>query len=335
MLALICAIGAALAAFVVGRNAQPIGRAAGLLDFPDDAGGRKLHAMVTPLVGGVGLTLVTLGAIGATLAFGDGGPTIEHDLARLALAVGAMFLIGAADDRFELSIRGRLAMATLVLALVVGFVPDFEIAFFRFDRSAALVLLGTAGLPFTLLCLVGLLNAVNMADGKNGIVLGLALVWSVFLLAYLPATVRPVIAAVAAATAVLFAFNMRGRLFLGDGGSYALSALFGLLAIYAYNHAFGDIGGADIVLLFTLPVLDTLRLLVTRILQRRSPFAAGRDHLHHYIYAKVGWPIGLAVYLALAALPVAGAALWPGSALSWLGITIIAYLAVLVATQRR
>ena len=335
MFPLICAGVAAVTAAVIGAAALPIGTALGILDYPDDPGGRKQHGRVTPLVGGLALTVTLLGAIAATLVWGpDHGPAAARDLVRLALAVAAMFAIGVADDRFELGVAVRLAVAMLVLLYVIAAVPDFAVTFVRFGRAPAIALLGAGAIPFSLLCLVGLLNAVNMADGKNGIVIGLALIWSAFLLAHLPPAVVPVMAAVAAALAVLFIFNLRSRLFLGDGGSYAVSALFGLLAIDAYNHDFANIGADDVALLFAVPVCDTLRLLVGRMIQRKSPFAGGRDHLHHYLYARVGWPRGLLVYLALAAGPNLGAALLPGSGVAWLGVTVAAYAAVLTWARR-
>ena len=335
-LTLFCTVAAALATAAIGSNARAIGTTLGLLDYPDDAGGRKLHAGVTPLVGGLALALAVVAAVIITIVAGpDRGAGVDRDLARLALGVGAMFVIGVADDRFELSVRVRLAVASAVLLGLVATVPDFALDFVRFGADGRLLLLGGLVLPFTLLCLVGLLNAVNMADGKNGIVIGLALIWSAFLLRHLPPVVLPVMAAVTAALAVLFVFNLRGRLFLGDGGSYAVSALFGLLAIEAYNHAFAEIGAEDIAILFALPVFDTLRLVVTRLRQRKSPFHGGRDHFHHYLYARVGWPRGLYIYLTLAAVPVAGAALWPGSGFAWLAGALIAYGAVLVWAQLR
>ncbi len=331
MFTLLCAVlGAAIAA-VIGVAARSIGGTLGLLDFPDDPGGRKLHAGVTPLVGGLAVTLATLAAIAVIAAFAnDRGGTAGRDLVRLAGAVGVMFLIGAADDRFDLSVRIRLGLATVVLAFVIASVPDFALTFMRFGQAPAMTLLGWASVPFTLLCVVGLLNAVNMADGKNGIVIGLALIWSAFLIVHLSPELRPVLAAVAGALAVLFVFNLRGRLFLGDGGSYAVSALFGLLAVATYNRAFADIGADDVALLFAVPVFDTLRLVVSRMVERKSPFAGGRDHLHHYLHATVGWPRGLYIYLALAGLPVVVAALVPGTALIWLGSSFVAYVAVLV-----
>ena len=334
MLALLCAAVAAGVTALIGRFARPIGVALGLLDFPDDPGGRKLHATVTPLVGGLAVATVTLAAIVAVLAVGDGGAAVERDLAWLGIAVGAMFVIGAADDRFELSVRIRLGLATLLLLLAIWAAPDFGVVFVRFGQAPVVHFLGGWSIGFTLVCLVGLLNAINMADGKNGIVISLSLIWAVILLLRLPATMVPVMATATASLAVLLGFNMRSRLFLGDGGTYALSAFFGLLAIYAYNHGFATMGADDIALLFAVPVVDTLRLVVVRVLERRSPFAGGRDHFHHYLYARVGWPRGLYIYVAIVALPNAAAVALPGTGLVWLGVTVLLYGTVLAYVQR-
>lgn len=329
------AIAAGVAALGVGLVAMPLGRALGLLDFPDETGGRKQHARVTPLVGGLGVAVIAVAAVFATLGFiPDLPPGVERHLGWLGVTVGAMFIIGVADDRFELSVRSRLGVAALVLLVVVATAPDFSLMFFRFSGERQLHMLRPFGVAFSLLCLVGLLNAVNMADGKNGIVLSLGLIWSVVLLVWLPAPMLPVMAATAAALAVLLWFNMHNRLFLGDGGSYAISALFGLLAIYAYNHDFAMIGADDVVLLFAVPVFDTMRLLVVRIMQRRSPFDGGRDHLHHYLHARVGWPRGLWIYVGLVAIPNAAAVIVPQTALGWIGITAGGYALVLHYARR-
>lgn len=327
---------AALSSWLIGRFADPLGRVLGLLDFPDYDGGRKRHDRVTPLVGGIAVTgAAVVGAL-LTLASGElAGPVIALHLVWLSITVGAMFAIGLADDRFGLSPKLRLMAAVGMLLVVVVYAHDFSLPMVRFAGQDRLSLLGPAGDAFALLCLVGLLNAVNMADGKNGIVLGFGLIWSAVLLCRLPPAWWPLLGSTAAALGIMFVFNLRGRLFLGDGGSYAISALFGLLAIYAYNSDFASMRADDVAVLFAIPVFDTIRLMTVRTLSGRSPLEGDRDHLHHHLHRSMGWPRGLWVYLAMIALPNLGAVLLPGTGPAWLAVSLIAYMAVLRVARKR
>lgn len=332
MISALTAVLALVLALAIGRRADRIGTALRLLDFPDTNGGRKRHDDITPLVGGVAVAGAAIGsALLARLFTPEPAPALH--LGWLAATVAAMFAIGVADDRFHLSPKVRLLAAVTALLLVVSFAPDFSLAFLRFTGQDDVWLLGGWGDAFSLLCLVGLLNAVNMADGKNGIVIGMGLIWTLVLLGHAPSTMLPVLAGTGAALAVMAVFNMAGKLFLGDGGSYAISGLFGLLAIYAYNHDFEVMRADDVAVMFAIPVLDTVRLMVARALQRRSPFEGDRNHLHHHLHARIGWPRGLWVYLAMVGLPNAAALIWPGTGLVWLAASCVIYAGVMTATR--
>lgn len=333
MVAGLSALVALLVSLGIGRHARWLGETLELLDYPDTDGGRKRHADVTPLVGGIALTVSCVAACALSQWLLPMGPWMSQHLAWLGAALLAMYLIGFADDRFALGPVIRLVLTIATLGVVLGYAPDFSLGFLRFAGQDSVWPLGGWGDAFALLCLVGLLNAVNMADGKNGIVLGMGLIWTLSIAARLPAAFVPVLAAAGVALGVLFAFNMRGRLFMGDGGSYALSALFGLLAILAYNSDFATMRADDVAVLFAIPVFDTVRLMVMRKLKGRSPFEGDRDHLHHHLHAYFGWPLGLGLYLALVAVPNAGAVLLPGTGLVWLGVSAVAYGATLAFTR--
>lgn len=324
LVAALCGLGVSV---LVGSNAMRIGRGLDLLDLPD--GNRKLHARATPLVGGIAVGGASV--TGALLSYWQGADTY---LLWLIVAVTVMFGIGMVDDRRHLPPVTRLLATVSLLLIAIAVVPEFRVTALRFTSASHPFLLGfSGGLIFTLLSLVGLLNAVNMADGKNGIVAGMALVWTLVLAAHAPPILLPLLVATGVALAVIGAYNMAGKLFLGDGGSYAVSALFGLLAIVVYNQPGSDMAADDVALLFVIPVLDTIRLMAARMARGQSPFTAGRDHLHHFIYARIGWPLGLAVYLALVALPNAGALVWPGTGFAWLAVSLVAYAAMIVVMR--
>jgi UDP-GlcNAc:undecaprenyl-phosphate GlcNAc-1-phosphate transferase len=335
-LSLTAAVVAFAISWLVGRNADRLGRWFGLLDFPDPSGGRKRHDKITPLVGGLAIVSAVLSVV--LLRFIDDGTAVavRTHLGWFAFAVFGMYLIGLTDDRFALGPKIRLALGFVLLLLVVLYAPDFGLPFLRFSGSERTWFLDDAGQGFALLCLVGLLNAVNMADGKNGLVTGMCLIWSLTLLPHCPEPLLPVLIATIVALAVIMAFNLAGRLFLGDGGSYALSGIFGLLAIYIYNHEFAQLRADHIAVLFAIPVFDTIRLMTARVRRGQSPFAGDRDHLHHHLALRWGWPKkGLYIYLALVAVPNLLTLLLPAFAPAWLLLALVAYAAVLTRAARQ
>lgn len=303
-LVLACALAWMLTVLICSRS-RTIGARLGLLDVPF---GRKRHAKPTPLMGGLVMVLVVLpiAAIWTSLY------TPEQWSGTIYLWLGAcglMALLGLADDRHTLSATLRLVLSLALLASLASYDPAFNIRFLMFENPNLAIGFG-ALLPaviFTALCSVGLANAVNMADGKNGLVLGLSLAWVLLLALRAPSPLWPLCAIIISALLVLLAFNLSGRIFLGDGGSYGFATCIALLAILIYNqegtHAGRLVSAEELMLLFSVPVADSLRLVVSRLASGRSPMEGGRDHLHHYLQDRFGWPGGLLIYYMAALLP--------------------------------
>lgn len=318
-----------LVALPICAFAFPIGRKLGVLDRPDRKGGRKRHAKITPLVGGIAtatpviLALVVLGILSDALA-----------LLVLAGVVAATLFLGFVDDRQHLRPSVRLVIASLIILPTLYFVPDFAVHQLISSRDGSTLTVGSFALPFTLVCLLGLQNAVNMADGKNGLVIGLSVVWTGIIASYAPTDLLPVFGALGLALGIAFFFNWRGKLFLGDAGSYSISALMGLLAIYVYNVSATPPSAEAVVLWFMVPVADCLRLIVSRALKGRSPFSPDRNHLHHYIYDAMPWRVGLPFYLCLVAMPAALANLWAKYTIVWIMLAGIAYVFLYITATR-
>lgn len=288
-------------------SASAIGKRFGLLDLPDQ---RKTHRQATPLMGG----LVMVGSF-APLCFvyvleafsSRWTPTLIIWLSVVAI----VSILGIIDDRKGLSPRARLSITFLVFGAASAIDPTFNVRVLDFLVPAVSLGLGTWWLAiiFTVVCLVGLLNAVNMADGKNGLVIGLCLGWLGLLATRAPEPLLPVFLLLIGNCLVLFVFNLRGRLFLGDGGAYGLATAVGLLAIITYNSPGSEtvrsVSADELVLLFSVPVVDSFRLTFLRMLRGQSPMAPDRDHLHHIMQSKFGWPLGLMLYYIIALLPSA------------------------------
>jgi len=319
---------ALLVSIAVGLRADSLGRALRVMDIPD--GRRKRHRRPTPLVGG----LAVLPAVLAALLV-PGGAFFSV----AAMLTGLGFLLGFLDDRAELSARWRFAIS--VLAVVTAFSSLPEMALSQLDFSfmpahEALTLAPAVAVGFTALVLVGLQNAVNMTDGKNGLVAGLCVIWCGFLAVSAPAPVPGIALVFAAALVPILALNLLGRLFLGDCGSYGLAAAIGLLAVYSYSASGAALPADTVALWFWVPVLDCLRLIAVRLGLGRSPMTGDRRHLHHYLGAILPWRYGLIVYLALVAAPGAAAIAAPQFTATFLLASTGLYAAIVaVGAPRR
>lgn len=292
---------AVLAAVLLCLNAERMCTSLNLIDTPV---GRKKHNAPTPLMGGITL-LGSFVPVALAFIFMDASERWVGSLLVWVGCVSAMALVGLGDDRHSLSPRLRLIVSFLVFSTAAAVDPTFNVRVLDFNLPPLTLGLGTWWLAiiFTVICCVGLLNAINMADGKNGLVLGLSLSWLAILATRAVGPLLPLIGLFAVVLMVLFVFNMRGKLFLGDGGAYAIATAIGLLAIMIYNtpgtETLRAVSADDLVLLFFVPVGDSVRLSYKRIRQGRSPMSADRDHLHHHLQDKFGWPVGLLIYWGL------------------------------------
>ncbi len=302
--AIVCA--AVIVAFMLCRHALAIGTYFNLLDVPGD---RKKHKHITPLMGGIVILAAVIPAALAIISF-VAPETHRAKLLVWSAAVSGMTIIGILDDRHSLSPRARLLASFAIFGIAAYIEPIFNVRVLDFEYPSFTLGLGTRGIAiaFTVLCCVGLVNAVNMADGKNGLVIGLCIGWLTLLATRAPESLLALVGLLIAVLLILLAFNLRGKLFLGDGGAYGLAAAIGVIAIAIYNspgpHATRAMAAEELMLLFAIPVLDSFRLTVKRLKRGQSPMAADRDHLHHHLQDRIGWPSGLIFYWIISILPL-------------------------------
>jgi len=101
---------------------------------------------------------------------------------------------------------------------------------------------------------------------------------------------------------ILFFDILKGKFFLGDNGTLILSTLIGFTMILIYNlnlkYEEIQISAENIFILFFIPGVDMFRLFILRILNKRDPFSADRNHLHHLLISKFSLNKTLIIYFA-------------------------------------
>ena len=286
---------ALLLCLLICTNAQPIGRWLKVMDVPDTV--RKRHAVPTPLVGGLAIIVPFITCVFFQLYAGH--PVDRMLFYAIAVCGSGVALIGFIDDQTPTAPWSRVLLliifygASLILDrnLIVHTLNWGSFAASGISTIGFIALLGVTA--------VGLVNAVNMADGQNGVVLGMFLIWSVCFSLVSDPSIEFVSMALAGLSLIVLGFNLAGKLFLGDCGTYGITFIFGLLAAAA--HARQLVPLETIVVWFFIPVADCVRLLIARTLQRRSPFVGDRDHFHHRLEDKLGKRFGLVAYLSAVA----------------------------------
>jgi UDP-GlcNAc:undecaprenyl-phosphate GlcNAc-1-phosphate transferase len=253
---------------LLARVAEPLG----LVDRP---GARKIHLEPVPRVGGIAVLAGVLVATAVWLP-------VDGAVAAYLVAAGVIGVFGVLDDRVDLNYRIKFA-AQIAAALLVIALGDVLITRMPFTDWTLPVWLSV---PVTTVAIVGVTNAMNLADGLDSLAGGLSLLVAAALgfLAFLGGDKVVALLAVALVGAVLgfLRYNtFPARVFLGDAGSQFLGFSIAVLAILTVEKANPLISPLAPLLILALPVLDTLAVMGSRIAAGRSPFVADRSHLHH------------------------------------------------------
>ncbi len=197
------------------------------------------------------------------------------------------------DDAYGVRPAKRL-LGQSIGALAVIILGNIYITSLQISILGISLQLGFWGIPFTVVAVVGIINAFNMIDGINGLCAGLALVAIGALQVASGFNVSNYSLVIAMGSIIGFLFYNLGflgtkrRVFLGDNGSTFLGFL---VAWTCINYSQGE---ANLIMPVTclwivaIPLLDCIGVMVYRVMRGILPFDAGRDHIHHKLQAYLG-----------------------------------------------
>jgi UDP-GlcNAc:undecaprenyl-phosphate GlcNAc-1-phosphate transferase len=302
------AIGIAIA-LLVCLNARTIGERFGVMAYPDL--GRKRHANPTPQVGGIAILLGLVGWL--TTRFYLVGDIELPLLLAMLLGAGGLAVVGFEDDQKETSPLSRVLLLLVFMGVAFAIDPQFISPTLNWGSFSPTSIPVWGYLLLMGVTVIGLVNSVNMADGQNGIVGSMMLVWTGCLMIVMHGLGAAIAGVLFCTSAIFLFFNLQGKIFMGDCGSYGVTFAVGLLVTLA--HARGEVTLETVIVWFFIPVADCLRLLISRPLRGVSPFRGDRDHFHHRLEDKLGKHQGLATYAGAVAITSFGATLDPRFAL--------------------
>ena len=255
-----------------------------LYDEPDE---RKVHKIVIPTLGGLGIFA------GFIISLLMGMPAGSAELQYLIAAALIMFFMGIKDDILDLSASKKFIAQLICAGIVIkfgglqinnmqGFMGVYEIP-------------NVASWVLTTFTIIVITNAFNLIDGVDGLAgtLGLITTFTFGLYFFAVDNIAYAVLAFALSASVVgfLIYNFSpAKIFMGDTGSLLLGLMNSVLVIKFINVA-GDPTGAFPIsaapavgfAILMVPLFDTLRVFGIRIFNRRSPFSADRNHIHHFL----------------------------------------------------
>lgn len=255
----------------------------------DNPNARKLQRVPVPVMGG---TTVFIGLVVSVVV----GYFLLHDarLVKILAPLTVMYIIGVWDDIKDISAAFRFFVELSVVWFIILFlgveVNDFH------ELWGVNGIPDAVSIPLSLVIGVGIMNAINMIDGVDGYcstycMMACASFAAIFFfVGDIPMFALALIGA--GSMAPFFFHNVFGRtskMFLGDGGSLMIGTLLGYFVFSTLSSdslasTISDDGLSLVALclaILAVPVFDTLKVMIFRVVNGYSPFHPDKTHLHH------------------------------------------------------
>ncbi len=252
----------------------------GAVDVPKDA--RRMHKVPIPRLGGLA---IFIGFMVSVLILGN----VRGNGQMQSILLGSVIIVvlGVVDDIMALP-----AMLKFVVQIAAALIPALNGVVIQafsnpniFSDSLYWVL-GPLSVPFTVLWIVAITNAVNLIDGLDGLANGVSAISATTMLVIAllasEAQVAIVMAALVGACVGFMPYNLNpAKMFMGDTGATFLGYILATMSIQGLFKFYAVISFAVPFLILGLPIFDTTFAFIRRLAHGQSPMHADRGHIHH------------------------------------------------------
>ncbi len=287
-----CVLSLLVACFVSVVAIPVVIKISELKSLMEKPGDRRSHSTPTPTFGGIAIFAAILIAYFLW-------PSIDQtDIYRTNLSIAGMtilFFIGIKDDLVGIDPAKKLlfqVLAAMVLILFGELRVDYLYGILGFHHIEPVV-----SIVLTCFIFIALTNAINLIDGIDGLAGGIATIASSTFGGWFLLTNHFTMACLAFTLAgallgfLRFNFSKTSKIFMGNTGSLIIGFLLAFFAVRfvnlnaAYRYEPTAFFNAPIIAIVILivPIFDTLRVFLVRILAGKSPFSADRNHMHHIL----------------------------------------------------
>jgi len=271
-----------------------------LIDIPNVK--RKIHSTPTPILGGLIVLIILVYNFSAYYFLNQ-----TNDALLIFILILIFFIVGIIDDINQLSSIFRLTFLFTITYIFLSFSENLIINELNFNFKNLSIKLNSYSIFVTTLSVLLFVNAINLADGINGLSTMLIFCWAAYIKFFLFKDFSMSGFSFLFLIMLIFYHIYNGKYFMGDAGVTMCAILIGLASIYVYNiqnNNSQNIYVEELFLLFFIPGLDMFRLFVFRILNKKNPFSADNQHLHHLLINKFKISYCLFFYFLISFLPL-------------------------------
>ena len=273
---------ALLAAALIALVTTPVVRSLAFkmraVDVPKD--NRRMHNHPIPRMGGLA---IFLGFLFSVLIF----VPLTDELRGMLLGAVVIVVLGVLDDIYALPAMPKflVQIGAALIAVLQGNVIT-HLSNPNLFSASPIWNLGVLSIPFSVLWIVAITNAVNLIDGLDGLACGVSAISSMTLLVIALTVSEPqvalLMAALAGACLGFLPYNLNpAKIFMGDTGSTFLGYVLAVVSIQGLFKYATIISFAVPFLLMGLPIFDTCFAILRRVSHGQSPMAPDRGHIHH------------------------------------------------------
>lgn len=257
-----------------------------IIDKPNE---RKMHKKPIPLGGGVAIALsFYLALLIASLLYPVTGRELtSRDVSILfSLFIGGSLtvVLGMVDDIRVMPPKVKLMGQILIILVIIPF--GVAITFVSNPFGGLIYLPKFVSIFITILWIAGIMNAINLLDGLDGLLAGVSTISAIIFLCVSLMKghflIAMIMAVMAGSTLGFLRYNFNpAQLFMGDTGSLFLGIMFASLSVVGALKGTTTMALFIPVLIMGLPITDTLWAIIRRARKKQPIFKADKEHIHH------------------------------------------------------
>lgn len=249
---------------------------------------RDAHKEPTPRMGGLSVAISFIASVIIFMFF-----TQEVNIQKcIFILIGAAVLtvVGVIDDIYQ--IKPYQKMAGQIIAIVLAIIGGVNIRFLVWDTPGAIAILVKCVNVFgTIFWTLGMINAINLIDGLDGLSSGLSIIAAIsfMVIAVTNGNTLAMLLAVSIAGATLgfLAYNFHpAKIFIGDTGSMLLGYTLALIALETGFEYLDVVCFAAPITILAVPIFDTAYAILRRLVNRMPISEADKNHTHHKLMRK-------------------------------------------------